>query len=177
MCWRLPLRLLCPLLGAALMTACANSKPNPSNPGALGVGSPTDPNISRVGGTAGLVFVRGPVIQPPLGMPGIPVNPFLWRGALETLSFLPLTSADPFSGVIISDWASRPGTPGERVKATVYILGPDIRRDGVRVSVFRQIDKGGRWVDAAPGSAMAEVLTRDILDRAGQLRGMSLAAR
>ena len=36
------------------------------------------------------------------------VNAYLWRGALDTLSFMPLASADPFGGVIITDWYSRP---------------------------------------------------------------------
>ena len=33
----------------------------------------------------------------------MPINSFLWRGALETISFMPLASADPIGGTIITD--------------------------------------------------------------------------
>src|SRR6266404_1951430 len=69
---------------------------------------------------------------------GIGVNSFLWRATLDTLAFMPLASADPFGGVIITDWYSPPETPGERFKMTIYILDRQLRADGVKVSVFRQ---------------------------------------
>src|SRR5262249_51014442 len=47
---------------------------------------------------------------------GIGVNSLLWRASLDTLSFMPLTSADPFGGVIITDWYSPPSSPTERFK-------------------------------------------------------------
>src|SRR3990167_9588100 len=53
---------------------------------------------------------------------GIGVNAYLWRASLDTLSFLPLASADPYGGVIITDWFVNPEQPAERFKATVYIL-------------------------------------------------------
>src|ERR1700722_13995350 len=53
---------------------------------------------------------------------GLGVNAYLWRGALETLAFMPLASADPFGGVIITDWYQPQQSPGERFKATAYIL-------------------------------------------------------
>ncbi len=73
------------------------------------------------------------------------VNAFLWRGALDTLSFMPLASADPWGGVIITDWYAPPTANGERFKATAYILGRQLRADGVRVTVFRQVRDGGQW--------------------------------
>ena len=69
---------------------------------------------------------------------GVGVNSFLWRASLDTISFMPLTSADPFGGVIITDWYTPPETPDERFKATVYILERQLRAHGIRVSVFRQ---------------------------------------
>ena len=79
---------------------------------------------------------------------GIGVNAFLWRGALDTISFMPLASADPFGGVIITDWYTPPGTSGERFKATIYILSRDLRSDGLRVNIYRQVLQNGQWVDA-----------------------------
>ena len=36
----------------------------------------------------------------------MPINPYLWSASLETLSFIPLSSADPFGGTIFTDWYS-----------------------------------------------------------------------
>ena len=105
------------------------------------------------------------------GGPGIGVNAFLWRASLDTLSFMPLSSADPFGGVIITDWYSPPETPGDRFKMNVYILGRQLRADGLRVSVFRQTrDKAGAWADSAVQPKTATELENQILTRARQLR-------
>ncbi len=102
---------------------------------------------------------------------GIGVNTFLWRASLDTLSFLPLSSADPFGGVIITDWYAPPETAGERFKVTVYILDRQLRSDGVRVSVFRQVrDAEQGWIDAAVDEDTAVRLEDTILTRARQLR-------
>lgn len=104
---------------------------------------------------------------------GLGVNAYLWRGALDTLSFMPLASADPFGGVIITDWFQPAAATGERFKATAYILGRQLRADGVRLSVFRQVLQGGQWVDAPINSATAGELENKILARARDLRAQS----
>ena len=101
----------------------------------------------------------------------IGVNALLWRAALDTVSFMPLGSADPFGGVIITDWYSPPQSPEERFKINVYILGRTLRADGVRAAVFRQRQSGAAgWVDAPVGSSTATELENAILTRARQLR-------
>lgn len=101
---------------------------------------------------------------------GIGVNSFLWRASLDTLNFMPLVSADPFGGVIITDWYVDPAAPGERFKATVYILDTRLRADALNVSIFRQTNVGGAWQDA-PVNADTEAQIEDaILTRARQLR-------
>ncbi|HCO99863.1 MAG: hypothetical protein CL573_01495 [Alphaproteobacteria bacterium] len=102
---------------------------------------------------------------------GIGVNGHLWRASLDTLSFLPLSSADPFGGVIITDWYAPPESPGERFKVTVYILGQELRSDAVRVSIFRQ-KRGDRaeWLDANTGSNTSTSLENAILTRAREMR-------
>ncbi|GAA0551902.1 hypothetical protein FHS83_001424 [Rhizomicrobium palustre] len=102
------------------------------------------------------------------------VNSYLWHATLDTLSFLPLQSEDPFGGVIISDWYSAPGTPNDRVKVTVYILDRRLRADGLKIAVFRQTKSAEGWVDAAANPETATKLTDAILTRARELR---LAAR
>ena len=98
------------------------------------------------------------------------MNAFLWRGALDTLSFLPLSSADPFGGVIITDWYTPADAQGERFKATAYILGRELRSDAIRVSVFRQVNQGGRWVDAPVSPVVQADIENKVLDRARKLR-------
>ena len=60
------------------------------------------------------------------------VNAYLWRGAIDTLSFMPFASADPVGGIILTDWYSPPTTSGERFKATAYVLGKQLRSDAIR---------------------------------------------
>ena len=102
---------------------------------------------------------------------GIGVNGFLWRATLDTVSFMPLSSADPFGGVIITEWHTLPEAPSERFKMNIYILGRQLRADGIRVSVFRQAQAGnGNWITASVKSDTSIGLENQILTRARQLR-------
>jgi len=104
---------------------------------------------------------------------GIPVNAYLWRASLDTVSFIPLASADPFGGVIITDWYVPQEAPAERMKVQVTILDRDLRADGVRVSVFKQVQParaGGAWVDAQVDPRTSIDIENAILTRARQLR-------
>ena len=103
--------------------------------------------------------------------PAIGVNGYLWRATLDTLAFMPLTSADPYGGVIITDWYSNPEQPSERFKATVYILDTRLRADGLNVTVFKQVrDAGGGWTDAPVAGQTETDIENAILTRARQLR-------
>ncbi|MGH7002585.1 MAG: DUF3576 domain-containing protein [Alphaproteobacteria bacterium] len=102
---------------------------------------------------------------------GIGVNAYLWRASLETIDFMPLVQADPFGGVIITDWYSPPETPGERFKINVYILDTVLRADGVKVAVFRQTNASeAGWVDAAVDAETSNAIEDNILTRARELR-------
>jgi hypothetical protein len=101
---------------------------------------------------------------------GLAVNAYLWRGALETLKFMPLTSADPFGGVIITDWWTPPASPSERFKATAYVVSRQLRTDGIRVSLFRQTQQGGQWVDAPVDPGKPTELENMVLAKARELR-------
>ncbi len=107
---------------------------------------------------------------PDNGGTGVGVNSLLWRASLDTISFMPLVSADPFGGVIITDWYTPPQTPDERFKVNIYILGRALRADGVRASVFRQTSQGGTWADAPVALNTSTDLENAILTRARQLR-------
>jgi hypothetical protein len=101
---------------------------------------------------------------------GIGVNGYLWRATLDTLSFMPLTTADPWGGVINYDWYTNPQTPNERFKATVFILDTRLRADALNVTVTKEMrDAAGGWT-AAPVAAQTETdLENAILTRARQL--------
>lgn len=102
---------------------------------------------------------------------GIGVNGFLWRASLDTVSFMPIASADPFGGVIITDWYSTPEAPSERTKLNIFIRGRDLRADGVKVSVFKQTrDAQGNWGDASVAGALSGTLENAILTKARQIR-------
>jgi hypothetical protein len=101
----------------------------------------------------------------------IGVNGYLWRATLDTLSFMPLASADPYGGVIITDWYAFPEKPNERFKCTVYILDARLRADGLNVAVFKQNrDATGNWIDAPSASQTETDIENSILTRARQLR-------
>ena len=98
------------------------------------------------------------------------VNSYLWHASLDTLSFLPLTSADPFGGVIISEWYVAPTSPNERLKVTVYIMDRTLRADALKVVVFRQTRNTAGWQDAQASADTAHKLEDSILTRARELR-------
>ena len=110
------------------------------------------------------------------GGTGIGVNGYLWRATLDTIAFMPINSADPFGGVIITDWHSPVNAPpSERFKMNIYILGRSLRADGVRVGVFRQVqDSGGAWRDMPVPADAATGIEDAILTKARQLRNETL---
>jgi len=111
-----------------------------------------------------------PVDLAPSRMTSIGVNAYLYRAALDTVSFAPLLQADANTGVIITDWYANPNSPGERVKLTVTVLDQDLRADALRVAASRQLLQGGQWVNAPVAAATVQKLEDIILTRARDLR-------
>jgi hypothetical protein len=125
-------------------------------------------------GLAGCVHVPGkksaPAPASTAGL-GIGVNGYLWRATLDTLAFMPLASADPYGGTVITDWYTNPEKPDERFKCTVYILDTRLRADGLKVTVFKQTrSPGGDWVDSPTAAQTETDIENAILTRARQLR-------
>lgn len=106
----------------------------------------------------------------------IGVNSYLWRAALEAVSFAPLLQADSAGGVIVTDWYANPSNPGERVKLTVSILDQDLRADALRVAASRQVNQSGTWVDAPVQAATVQRLEDIILTKARDLRRQAVAS-
>ncbi|MEE9347291.1 MAG: DUF3576 domain-containing protein [Robiginitomaculum sp.] len=101
--------------------------------------------------------------------PQLGVNAFLWRASLETLNFMPLSTVDPFGGVIISDWYANPKAPNERFKSTIYVLDTQLRADALKVSVFKQARGAQGWADAPIDADTARQIENSILTRAREL--------
>lgn len=161
------------LTAVVLLAACGGVKEGDYYPeDAAGTGQ----SEMRVEGTApepGLLagaFSLGNLSTNKPAVGGLGVNGFLWRATLDTLSFMPLATADPIGGVIITDWHANPAVPSERFKLTVYILDTRLRADGVKVSVFRQEQGPGGWQDATVSSSTAVQLENQILRRARELK-------
>ena len=110
----------------------------------------------------------------PARMTSIGVNAYLWRAAIDTVSFAPLLQADASSGVIITDWYSHPNSPAERIKLTVSILDQDLRADAIRVSAAKQVYHDGAWYDEPVTAATVQKLEDIILTRARDIRRSSV---
>ncbi len=106
-----------------------------------------------------------------IGTSGIGVNSFLWRASLDTISFMPISSADPFGGVILTDWFENPESKGERFKLNLFILDKSLRADGVKVKAFKQkLDSKGNWRDINVSKNMSLKIENSILTRAREIR-------
>ena len=102
---------------------------------------------------------------------GLGVNSFLWRAALETLSFMPMSGTpDPFGGTIVTDWYEDPNAPGERFKINTYILSEQLRSDAVSVAVFKQRKEDGEWRDEKVSESTSRDIENAILTKARELR-------
>ena len=168
-------RLVAVAVAGLVLVACAGMDIDPTYQKKEGQGVDPNPSVERqtVFGPGGLNNIFGGGDKPVRGEGGggIGVNSFLWRAALDTVAFMPLNSADPFGGVIITDWFSPEETPNERFKMTIYILDYRLRADGIKVAVFRQLrTRVNGWDDSTVNSQTAIDLENAILTRARQMR-------
>ena len=163
------------IISAFLLTSCGLADPDQTFPEREGRNVIRNPSGERetIFGPGGINIFGNSRTKSNSGGQGngIGVNSFLWRATLDTLSFMPLTSADPFGGVIITDWYSMPESPNDRFKMTIYILDRRLRADGIKVAVFKQTkDRALRWLNAEVTGDTAVRLENAILTRARQIR-------
>lgn len=158
--------LLCGLL--ALLGACSSSSSDTTTAPDSQIEARQNRGGSLTGDEGGLTLLGGHKKESEGG--GIGVNGYLWRATLDTLSFMPLVSADPFGGVIITDWYEDPKTPGERFKVNALILDKSLRADGVKITVFKQKLQRGAWRDEKIDPALERSLEDTVLTRARQLK-------
>lgn len=163
------LALFAPLsLGLLLLSACGDIQTDPTYSDKAH--DDLYKNGSLVSDKGGFSLFGGDSKKSPTNN-GIGVNGFLWRASLDTVSFMPIASADPFGGVILTDWYSAPDTPDERTKLNIFIRDRELTANGVKVSVFRQTKgSNGSWQDAPVAATTASSLENAILTRARQIR-------
>ena len=101
---------------------------------------------------------------------GMPINPYLWKGSLETIGFMPLSSADPFGGIIITDWYSDGQTINERCKINIFIKGLELKTSNLKVSTFCQSFKNNRWIDLPTSASQSAQLENAILNKAKRIK-------
>jgi hypothetical protein len=166
--FRRPALLVTAMTAVLLLSACNGIKSTPVNDQSWPEAKLRAREPGGIFGDDGIIFGGKKKVADDSS--GIGVNAFLWRSTLDTLSFMPLVSADPFGGVIITDWYQPGASPGERFKATAYILGRQLRSDGFRLAVFRQVMQNGQWVDAPVSPTTVSEIEDRILARARELR-------
>ena len=98
------------------------------------------------------------------------VNVFLWRGSLETIDFMPLNSADPVGGTIITDWYSTTDNQNERCKLNIFIKGKDLKTENLKVTSFCQEFKNQIWVNKNINKENNIKIENAILNKAKKLR-------
>jgi len=156
------------LFGALALNGCGSAQPTTAD-----IYNPETANMPGAMATdtgSGTLFTLGKGTGSANGATQIQVNAYLWRATLDTLSFMPLVSADPFGGVIITDWYVPPATPDERFKVNAYILSKQMTANAVQVSVFHQVQQDGQWVDAPADPETASGLEDRILAQAADLQ-------
>ncbi|MDP2086119.1 MAG: DUF3576 domain-containing protein [Gemmobacter sp.] len=93
---------------------------------------------------------------------GTNVNRYLWNASLDALSFLPVETVDPFTGVIATGYGTPPGG-GRAYRATIYISDPALDARSLKVAIQT---RGGGPVSAQTVRAVEDA----ILTRARELR-------
>ena len=101
---------------------------------------------------------------------GMPINPYLWKGSLETIDFMPLSSADPFGGTIITDWYIDSNNENQRCKINVFIRGVELKSDNLKVNSFCQNYSNNKWVDIPVNIENNIKLENAILNKAKKIK-------
>ena len=100
----------------------------------------------------------------------MPVNTYLWKGALDTISFMPLNSADPFGGTILTDWYSTTNNQNERCKLNILITGMELKSQNLKVTSFCQYFEEGKWINIETDVDNNIKLENAILNKAKKIR-------
>jgi hypothetical protein len=101
---------------------------------------------------------------------GLPINAILWKSSLEIIDFMPIASADAFSGLIITDWYSSPSNPKEKCKINIFIKGMELKSSNLKVNSFCQKKEGADWTDIEVAKENNVKIENAILNKAKKIR-------
>lgn len=101
----------------------------------------------------------------------ISVNPYLWQASIQTLNEIPLVACDAVGGMIITDWYTPSDiNENERIKVSVYLVGKELRANGVKVTLHKQIRNNGQWQNVDADQAFATKIEDIILSQARRIK-------
>ena len=75
----------------------------------------------------------------------------LWRSSLDTISFMPLLTADYGGGIIVTDWYNSTNDENQSIKISIQFLSNEIRADALSIKVFKkncEIDKNCKIISS-----------------------------
>jgi hypothetical protein len=91
----------------------------------------------------------------------------LWRATLDTIDFMPLTTANYSGGIIVTDWYSDNQNLNENLKITVRFLSNEIRADALDLKIFyRNCDSSNRCKVIEKEGNLVKELKKEILKKA-----------
>ena len=165
------LRAIFCVAGLLISTACSLLSPDENTAYPKTEEDRRRERLGKLSGDEGVVLGGGSTKKNEAASNPLSVNSFLWRATLDTLAFMPLLSADPWGGTILTDWYEDPTAKGERFKVNALILDKQLRADNIKITTFRQKKNAkGVWEDASVDPQVARKLEDSVLTRARQLR-------
>ncbi len=165
-------KLFISVLALTLLAGCSGVNPDSQYPKPREVVDRA--RIGKITGEEGLTLFGGKRSRSSTA-DAINVNAYLWRATLDVVHFMPLLSADPFGGTVLTDWYQSPEHKKERFKVNVFIIGAELRSDALKVTAFRQVqDNSGNWRDQNVHPALAKEIEEKILLKARDLKVSSL---
>jgi hypothetical protein len=91
----------------------------------------------------------------------------LWRATLDTIDFMPLTTANYSGGIIVTDWYSDNQNSNENIKITVRFLTNEIRSDALNLKIFyRNCDSSNNCKVIEKEGNLSKELKKEILKKA-----------
>lgn len=134
--------------------------------------TPADGDLYRFGsilGTQGIAVIGGE--NKKIDDNTIKVNRYLWLASLEVLSVLPIASADPFGGLIITEWHALDENPNEMFKIVARIDAKELRADALSLKLYKKVkDQMGKWQNASVSKDTITYFENAILSKASELR-------
>ena len=135
-----------------------------------------DEKYGQIGNTKVITLFGGQNKEAASVHDSITVNKYIWRAALDNVSFMPIIVSDPFGGVISTDWYNA-SAGDERIRMTIIISSQQLRADSLTISMFKQVMQNNKWCDASVSNEAIIEVENKILTTARKLKLSSQEAK